>query len=300
MRYFPKLIISACLLISSSAYAAYEVFVDPLYWRATETFDWEHSNNFNSQNLVIGFKAVTYNFAPGFRVGVGYEGNWDTKFYYTRFYTTASGSASGNLTSGFIAGRLTQTAPTTFYQTGQANFNINFNTIDWNVGKHFDVTDSLMLRPLIGLEGGVINQTFNSNFQRTGLSLTEHLTNNFRGIGPKVGIETSLVFFRVNDYRYSLVADIESSYMWGHWSISDTAQTSAGESVTVNIADRSMGALGIQGMIGASLTHKNLAVKLGYEMNDWFNQCQILSDETGTQNNDIVLQGLTLSFNYKF
>lgn len=288
-------------MLATTVNASYQVFIDPLYWRATETLDWVHTNNLNSSNLVIGFRAVKYNFDPGFRLGFGYEGDWDTKLYFTKFYTRATDSASGNLTTGFLGGRLSQTIPdTTFYQSGQADFRINFNMIDWNIGKHFDVTDSLMLRPLIGLKAGVINQTLNTSFQGQPLSISESVQNNFRGIGPKVGIESNLVFCRANNFQYGLVADFETSYMWGHWRITDIEQTSTSGSVIVNVADRSFGALGIQGMIGANLNYKNFSMKLGYEISDWLNQCQIFDDETGTQNNDLILQGLTLSLVYEF
>jgi hypothetical protein len=289
------------LLLSTGVYAGYEVFVDPLYWRATETLDWVHTNNLNEKNLVIGYKGVSFDYGPGVRVGFGYEGAWDTKLYFTKFDTRGRDSASGNLTTGFLGGRLSQTLPaTTFYQTGQADFQINFNTLDWNVGKHFDVTDNIRLRPLIGLEAGVINQTFNTNFQGSALSISETVKNNFKGIGPKVGIETDLIFFRKNDVRYSLIADFETAYMWGHWNITDIEKTSSGGSVNVFVAPRNYGALGMQAMLGADVSYKNFSVKLSYEISDWLNQCQIFDDETGTQNNDLVLQGLTLSLVYKF
>jgi hypothetical protein len=300
MRYFPRLLILFCLLYSTSAFAAYDTFIEPLYWRATETFDWVHTNNLTPPNLVIGFKAVTYNFKPGVRVGIGYNGNVDMKLYYTGYYTSATDSASGNLTTGFLGGRLTQTAPTTFYQTAQADYHINFNMIDWDIGKHFSVTDSLMLRPLVGLEGGVINQTFNTNFQNAILSMSDHVTNDFQGIGPKMGIESSLIIWSNYTYRYGLVADFETSYLWGRWKINEITTTNTSKSVLVNIANRNFGSLGLQGMLGVSFTHKNFNAKLGYEISDWLNQCQFFSDETGTQNNDLVLQGLTLSLNYKF
>ncbi|MEO8400694.1 MAG: Lpg1974 family pore-forming outer membrane protein [Gammaproteobacteria bacterium] len=301
MRYFSQLIILSSLLLSSGAYAGYEVFVDPLYWRATETLDWVHTNNLNSPNLVIGYKAVSFNYGPGIRVGFGYEGDWDTKLYFTKFDTRGIDSASGNLTTGFLGGRLSQTLPATiFYQTGQADFHINFNMLDWNVGKHFDVTNNIMLRPIIGMEAGVINQSLNTSFQGRTFSINESVKNNFKGIGPKIGIETDLIIWRKNDVRYSVIADLETSYMWGHWNITDTEQTSSGGSVNVNVAPRNYGALGMQGMLGANVSYKNISVKLSYEISDWLNQCQVFDDETGTQNNDLVLQGVILSLVYKF
>ena len=38
----------------------------------------------------------------------------------------------------------------------------------------------------------------------------------------------------------------------------------------------------------------------GYEINDWLNQCQIFDDATGPHNNDLILQGLTVSFGCSF
>lgn len=301
MRHFYQLIVLIFLFFSSSAYASYEIFADYLYWRATETLDWVHTNNLSQPNLAIGFRGVKYDFGPGFRIGASYEGDWDTKLYFTKFDTKGTDSVNGNLTTEFIGGRLSQTIPaTTFYQSGQADFRISFNMIDWNVGKHFNVTDSLMLRPIVGLQGGVINQTLNTYFQGQPLSISETVKNNFRGIGPKVGIETNLVFWRDNNFQSSLIADIETSYLWGHWDITDREQTSTQGSVIVNVADRNMGAVGIKGMMGANVSYKNFSVKLGYEISDWLNQVQIFDDETGTQNNDLVLQGLTLTVSYKF
>jgi hypothetical protein len=301
MRHFNQFIILSGLLLSTSAYARYEIFVDPLYWRATETLDWLHTNNLNSTNLAVGFKGISFNAGPGIRFGFGYEGRWDTKLYFTKLDSTGSSSATGNLTTGFAGGRLTQTIPfSTFYQIGQENARINFNMLDWNIGKHFDVTENVMLRPLIGLEAGVINQTINTSFQGQIISITETVKNNFKGIGPKAGIETDLVFWRKNDVRFSLIGDLEASYLWGHWDVTDNTLTSNGGTVSVNVAPRNVGAVGMQGLIGASASYKNVSVKLSYEISDWLNQCQIFDDETGTQNNDLVLQGLTLSLVYQF
>lgn len=301
MRHFNQFLIVSGLLLSANAYAAYDVFVDPLYWRATETLDWVHTNNLNASNLVIGYQGVDFNYDFGVRAGFGYQGNWDTKLYFTKFNTTGTDSASGNLTTGFLGGRLSQTLPATiFFQTGQADFHIDFNTLDWNVGKHFYASKNLMLRPIIGLKAGVINQTFNTSFQGTILSVSETVKNNFKGIGPKTGIETELVFWRKNNIRYSIFADFEMAYMWGHWNITDLEQTSSGGTVNVNVAPRNYGAFEMEGMLGASIHYKNVSATLGYEISDWFNQCQIFDDETGTQNNDLVLQGATLSLVYKF
>lgn len=304
MRYLYQLIIIACLLFSSSVHAL-TFFFDPLYWRATESVDWELSNNLNSTNQNITYKTIAFDFKPGFRVGVDYEAAcWNTKFYYTKYYTKANDSDNGNLTSAFLAAKNIQTNPLDpsldfFYQSGQVNFTINFNMIDWDVGKRFYVTDRIVLRPLVGLKGGWINQTINTNFQGR-ISVIENIKNDFKGIGPKVGVEGRLEFFCINNYQFDVVADFATSYLWGHWTIKDVLNDSAQKSYIIGVSDHDFGALAFQGMIGASLAYKQFSMTLGYEINDWLNQCQIFDDATGAHNNDLILQGITLRLAFDF
>lgn len=302
MRYLYRLIILSCLLFSSSAYAL-EFFFDVLYWRPTEAVDWVLSNNLNATNQNITYKTISFGFEPGFRVGVGYECDWDTKFYYTRYYTKATDSARGNLTSAFLGGKLAQTVPTNptnfFYQTGQINFTIDYNIFDWDVGKRFYPNELLMLHPLVGLRGGWINQTTNSSFQ--GLhSVTENIKNNFSGIGPKVGIEGKVTFLRKDDYHFNLIANFTTAYLAGHWTINDILNDNAPRTIKIDVASRNFGALAMQGLLGLNLDYKRFSMNLSYEINDWFNQCQIFDDATGPHNNDLILQGVTLSLSYNF
>lgn len=234
MRFINQFIILFGLCYFCEAYANYSVFVDPLYWKATETLDWLHTNNLNPSNVVIGFKGINYHYDPGVRVGLAYEGDIDTKLYFTSFSTHTSDSASGNLTTGLLGGRISQTIPETiFYQTGQAHFNINLNTLDGQIGKRLDLTNHLMLRPTIGLKAGVIHQEFRTRFQGQVLSISEIIKSNFKGIGPKAGIDADILFWRQNAIRYSIVANVEMAYMWGHWNITDHETTSTNGSVNV-------------------------------------------------------------------
>lgn len=53
-----------------------------------------------------------------------------------------------------------------------------------------------------------------------------------------------------------------------------------------------VGALAFQAIVGLNLKYRNWSATVGYELNDWLNQCQIFDDATGTHNNDLLLQGL--------
>lgn len=67
-----------------------------------------------------------------------------------------------------------------------------------------------------------------------------------------------------------------------------------------NTQHRYLGAAVIQGLVGFSLDYNKFMLKLGYEISDWFNQCQIFNNTAVVQNNDLVLQGLTLKLTYVF
>lgn len=278
--------------------------MDVLYWQPTEAVDWMLTNNLSTQNQTITYKTLELNYTPGFRIGISREGDWDTKLYFTRLYSKTSDSATGNLTSAFFGGKSIQTDPVDpsndfFYQSGQANLAIHFNIIDWDIGKRFYITQKLMLHPLIGLEGGWIDQTINSSFQGP-ISISERVTNNFKGIGPKIGVDGRLNLVEKNQYQLSLIAGFATSYLWGTWVITDKLQSSAPGTMSIQTKNRNFGALSFQSSIGAMLSHKNMLIKLSYEISDWFNQFQIFDDATGAHNNDLVFQGVTLGVAYDF
>lgn len=300
-----RFLILCCLTFSSGA-QAFDVFFDALYWQATETVDWVLINDTNIPNQNIHYQSKDFKYAPGFRVGVNFkdiwncESAWDSKFSYTRYHTKATDSASGNLVSTFLGGKLVQAglAPF-FYQTGQINFTINFNMFDWDLNKNICVTDSLVLRPAIGLKGGSIKQKVITSFQGP-ISIVETVKNNFRGIGPKAGIGSQWSLCRHNDYLLSIFSDVSTSFLWGKWAIQDITHDSASTTVRVRDGKRKFGAFTLQGILGINLDYRCFSAKLGYEISDWFNQYQVLDDGTGGHSNDLILQGITLRLSYDF
>lgn len=299
MQHFYRFIIVPFLLFSPAAHAL-EFFADALYWRATESLDWALTNNQNTTDLSVTYKTVTFDFEPAFRVGVNYEGNWDTKFYYTRYYTNTKGSTQGHLTSAFSAGKISQPAGVFYFQSGQIHVTINYNMLDLDIGKRFYfINEALMLRPLLGVKGGWINQTIDNSFQGSP-SIVEKLKNDFTGIGPKAGIETKLRLLRFNDSQVNLIADFSTAYLWGSWTIDDLLTSDIGTAFEIGVKDRSFASLEFQALVGANIDYENFSMTLGYEINDWLNQCQVFTDGTGTQTNDLILQGITLHFAYDF
>src|SRR3989338_1834762 len=293
MRYSYQILIGINLLLSSMAHAVESIdfYADFLYWQASESAEWALTNDFNSINQTISYKTIGFNFEPGFRLGVGLNNkNWGSRFLYTHYDVQANDATSGNVISGFEAGKFVQT----FSQAAQVNFGIHFNMFDLDLYKDIPVDETLMFRPYIGLRGGSINQKVKTYFQGQ-FDYEETVTNNFSGFGPKIGIEGQWSFYQNDSSQYSLVAGFASSYLWGNWAINDSlTQSNSARISQVIVGKRDLGAITVQGLVGVNLQYNQYVVKIAYEVSDWFNQYQVFDNTTGARNNDLVLQGLTV------
>lgn len=295
MRYSNQFLISLSLLFSSYVYGA-EFYAEALYWQPSETVDWALTNNLSLPNQVISYKTIAFNFSPGFRVGASIQKNdWRSRILYTKYNTQTNAYTSGNVISAFMPSKFVET----FYRTGNINFKIDLNMVDADLTNNFHIGENLLLNPVIGLKGGTINQRLTIGYQGN-VSVVEHVTNNFTGIGPKIGVESQWNVLNKNEYQFNLVADFSTSLMWGKWSIHDrlTQSNSSDIGATV-LGKRELGALTLQGFIGASIDYNHYSVKLGYEISDWFNQFQVFDNAVGTHTNDLILQGATLALKYR-
>jgi len=289
-----------------------EFFGSFLHWKATESVDWVLNTNRIASDQFVAYETITFDAAPGFRVGVGKRGAVDTKLYYSRFHVSSSHSKSGNLTPAFMGGKLAlsdepkSTLP--YFNHGQVETIIDYNVLDWDLGKSLRRDRALRLRPVVGLRAAWINQTFDSAFQgewpadNLSKSMTEHMKNNFWGIGPKVGVESAWSAWQGERCEIHCVANFYTAYLLGHWTVRDVTHltlihksntTTSTRVVPINARD--FGAVTFQAIVGIELKYQSWSVMAGYEINDWLNQCQIFDDATGPHNNDLVLQGLTVN-----
>ncbi len=289
-----------------------DIFADALYWHTGETVDWAFTlvNNQNSEQAA--YKTFSFNWAPGFRVGLGYNmkhDDWDTQLSYTWFQSKATDHASGLVTSAFLAARLSLLEP---FSTGKARINLRYNIFDWDLGRSFLVSHYLCFRPFIGLKGGRINQMIHSkwtipNFLDLFTFIAkEKITNRFQGAGPKGGVTGKWCFGNIEARCFSLIGTFEAGYLWGHWTIRDKFVDSLLTVIFVKPSKRNFGSLVLHAFIGlgwdCNFDHDraHFSAKIGYEIEDWFNQFQIYSDASGSQNNNLILQGLNAGVRFDF
>src|SRR5208283_3143729 len=103
-----------------------ELFADYIYWYTSETVDLSFTLNQNSA-FESSFKTFAFGWAPGFRVGLGYNmlhDQWDSQLSYTWFQSKASGHTSGEVTPSFFAARLSALEP---FSTGKASIHLQYN-----------------------------------------------------------------------------------------------------------------------------------------------------------------------------
>ena len=94
--------------------------------------------------------------------------------------------------------------------------------------------------------------------------------------------------------------------MWGHWTLRDQFIDVFFTKTSVPMANRNFGALMLQALIGVGWdfnfdkNRSHFALRASYEIQDWLNHFQVFTNASGTDNVDLILQGLTLDFRFDF
>ncbi|MFI5333556.1 MAG: Lpg1974 family pore-forming outer membrane protein [Chlamydiales bacterium] len=288
------------------------IFADALYWHTGQTVDWASTLTNNQNYEQFALKTFTFNWAPGYRIGLGRtmgHDQWDTQASYTWFHSKASDHATGAVTSTSLAARLSLLEP---FTTGRATINLHYKMVDWDLGRSFLASKHLELRPSIGLKGGWISQMIQSDFATPNLlgfiafSASDKIAQHFRGVGPKGGVTGKWYLGNSQKHSFSLIGKFEAGYLWGHWAIRDKFIDDLGTVISVKPSNRNFGSFLLRGFAGLGWDlnchhdRAHFSIKLGYEIEDWLNQLQIYTNISGSQNNDLILQGLTAGARFDF
>ncbi len=285
-----------------------DVFASALYWYTSETLDWAFTLSSGANSETATYKTITFDWAPGFRVGAGYNmhhDQWDTQFAYTWFQSHANRHASGSVTPGFFAPRLSLLEP---FEKGKMNLNLHYNMFDWDLGRSFFVSQYLVFRPFIGAKAGWINQKIIAKWKSPSIlfSSVEKVKNNFAGGGPVGGVTGKWILGNVQRHVFSLKGTGAVAYLWGHWHLRDTFIDSLGTTTSTPMRDRNFGALMLQALLGFGWefnfdkNRSHFALSASYEIQDWLNHFQVFTDASGTYNFDFILQGLTVDLRFDF
>lgn len=285
------------------------LFEDLIYWNASQqsTSPWAYVQTFNVPPAATFIEPnVHFGWSPGLKVGINYEkpSFVDTKLYWTYFSTkTHEGIVAAPnefIIPEFFNGFTTQN----LFNRAQLDWKMIFNMIDAELGHTFEPIDTLGVRPFIGIKGGTINQSIHSSWQEqllnfTVYSATEDLKNNFYGVGPSFGLDTT---WHLNK-NFSIRGDLSTALLWGHWNIQDTYFRPAAllgiipeKIINSNTNNSMLGAFMASYFLGLEWIFQAKALvtlKAGYEMQFWSNQLRLPMFQALPIHGDLTLQGAT-------
>jgi len=319
-------------------------FVDALYWY-TDIGNTDYafvptsptlSFNTSGKNEQYSFK---WNW--GFKVGLGFDldhDEWDTDFYYTwlvskthpNSFTVAVGQEAKSLDTNFpeFGGSIA---------AGSANAKLNFNVLDWELGRWFYISDSISIRPFTGLKGSWINLketvSFNNSTLFTVPTFTGYSAKNRTkswAVGPSAGIKSNWYFGSGNTIdpcdghvrsrpHFSIFGDFSGALMYSHFQnkhseVSTGPATATVYGFTPSHLNRNLMVPVLTGFMGLAYDtcfncdKYHFGIRLGYELQYWFRQNQrfafddatVVPRYTRSTSEDLALQGMTLDIRFDF
>lgn len=293
------------------------VYSDLLIWTLKEgsAENWAQEISPSGSQQTINVLSAPFNWNAGVRLGVGYDSNdriWDTVASYTWFNANASSSAS--VTSGgiyspylgnFFVNNTNGASYGPNYYNASVNWKLKFNIFDLELGHKFKVDQFLMFRPFIGLKGGFIYQNINTFWQNptiatTFRTATEQLKNDFAGIGPSLGVNSTWQIYNTTKTSFNFIGNVSGAILWGHWRFKDIYTNNANTTVAIQTSNIKGASPMARGLIGIewsnAVGNSCVSIRLGYEAQIWFNQIQYYSYNMGRLNNLMSLQGGVLGF----
>jgi len=232
---------------------------------------------------------------------------WDTQLYWSWFRTEAHNSIPTDNVSlntvylefdgSFLNGDM-------FLGKGASiDWNLLYNIGDWELGRNCEISRTLSLRPFIGVKGGWIHQTIDAKVDLISVIGTEKIQNRFWGVGPSGGLNTRWEMGRICTHSFNFLGDFATAMMWGNWNVKDR-YTNPDADIPVKSDMTSLGSLMLRGFLGIGWdTHTcryGIGVKLGYEMQIWFNQLRIPTLQQLPVHGDLTIQGGTLNARFDF
>ena len=310
----------------------WQVSADFLYLYASQEISDIWADVINIGNNTSSWQAPSFDFTwdPGFRIGAGRRfgsDRWDSNLYWTWFRTSSThaivagpgdtvgaeffAAFLGDLRSSKKGYGTSAQGDPILKMTGR--WSLLYNIADWDLGRSFQVSPSLALRPFIGLKGGWIYQHIDINYSdivdnqsHYHYSGFERLKNNFWGLGPQGGINTVWNALHRGCHFLNLLGDFSLSTMWGRWVCADNYSSSQGKKYAVNMGNSSLGALMFRGFFGLGWQTRfnqcssGFALNVGYEMQLWINQLRLPTFQLQRLHGDLTLQGVTLNCRYDF
>ncbi len=204
-----------------------------IYWQARERgLRYARTLNINA-NVQSKLHNVSFEFDPGFKVGLGLNfehDDWFTVAEYARIHGTTRHSISTNETTA--VSRLLNAWRTDSPNASKIaiEWDLDLDLIDWKLGRPFYEGTNLIFNPFVGLRGGWIDQkiTTNTTLINTTTIVTDKAKQDTWLVGPRAGVDS----YWLMPMGFSFFGNIASAFCYQYFNTQYLEATYANPSVT--------------------------------------------------------------------
>ncbi len=253
----------------------------------------------------------------GCRVGLGYKiphDKWDLFANYTYIHGHGHGHAGGSDHVVFPVFATNASSRSPFFaNSAKAHWDMNLNMGDIELGRTCFVGRWLTIRPFLGVRGVVIDQDYHVEYQGGTVAPGDkdklHLDTDFWGVGLRFGANTLWGL----GCGLSIYGNGSASLLSGNFDVKERERLKKADLLIMNakrdvdnvVAEANL-ALGLQWDYLFSKDRFHVGVKLGWELEMFFDQNQLFNFAGAspgffqTHRDDLSFQGVTLGFRLDF
>jgi hypothetical protein len=262
-------------------------------------------------------------FKPGFKIGLGLDldhDGWDVFAEYTWFHSNHSHSHGNRDDEDSVSATSTLDlhAPYwdvngfnqfgTLFTSASAQWKLQMNILDLELGRNFYISESLMLRPQVGMKMTWDTQRYNTSYTNDTIVLSMNQKDTIQGYGIRAGIDTAWHFTR----SFSFVGDLAFTGLWESFHVKrndSNLVTATGISTNdLNVKSRHNNVrpiiewrAGLRWESWWCADRYHVAIDAGWEQQVWVNQNQFfVISPTEHKNGDLSLQGLDIKVRFDF
>jgi hypothetical protein len=152
-------------------------------------------------------------YEPGFQVSLGYQAadNWDYRLKFKHF--SAKEKATLGSDEPPLGGDILTSSPLS------QEYQLNYDVLDFEIGKQFALSDSASLRLSAGLRYAALEDNYQTSISTVGglvLTNTQKKENDFWGIGPQLTASPTWKPFH-NNFR--VFGNIGTTFLMGQYEI---------------------------------------------------------------------------------
>ncbi len=279
---------------------------DWLYWRTRQGGMEYAVEGASGTPVVLNGAApskVTFDFESGFRVGLGVHlphDGWDVNVNYTDFRPSASDDASGSI---FPLLLYQQPIALPLVASARAEWDIDFQMLNVEIGRAYYIGRTLAFRPFIGLAGAWIDQEVEVHYS----SAEVKTSSDFSGAGPRIGLGSNWFF----GGGFSLFGNLSAALLAGHFDLKQDQNNQGFRPIHLNsdlnlVNSTAQMILGLAWDKNFSRDRSHFGIDLGFESQYWWRQNQMERFTTNTlptfvrADSDLAFYGLTLQGRFDF